>query len=100
MTLETEERGELERRLALVKVGAWQAMCCHLDLYRIDTEEEAEELRQDFREALNDTDFEGLAMQPQVWLTEREALEQIRSCFLDSYSLAQIDERLGRCAPP
>jgi hypothetical protein len=65
---------EYHRRYALVRLGAWYCECCILDLYQIKTTDEAA----DRRDRLTD-DYENdeWGMAPQVWATEREALEYL-----------------------
>jgi hypothetical protein len=65
------------KSLANLRMGAWAAMCCHLDLYEITDEEELEHIR----EQLTDPTVtrEGWM----VWATRREALEEMRSGYDD-----------------
>lgn len=62
---------ELRRRLALVKVGAWAAICCEEDLHPIKTEEEAEQVREQIRDDMIELTY---SMVPMVWKTKEEAL--------------------------
>lgn len=70
MTMMDEK--EFQRRRDLIRVGAWFSECCYRCLYRIDTEQEAQELRDSF-DVLQDCEEQDLA--PQIWATEKEALE-------------------------
>jgi hypothetical protein len=80
---------ELERRLALVTIGAWCSHCCYLDLYEIETPAEADDVREQIQWELDGE----LGMAPQVWVTEREALEYYEH-DLTEYT-AQIRKRLN-----
>lgn len=60
--------------LSRVKVGAWQSMCCHLDLYQIENEQQAEKMREELRSAISDEDY---ALLPTVWESRNDALDEL-----------------------
>ena len=70
----TEFKADMQARLDLVRVGAWYAMCCELDLYEIETEAEAEALRAELREQIEDPDPP--CTTGRIYRSKREALEE------------------------
>jgi hypothetical protein len=85
--------GDQHRRsLALCTVGAWQARCCEEDLYRIDTEEEAEQIREEIQGVIDGDDE---CATPRVWATRLEALRAIRAELAPGESTERLDRMIA-----
>ena len=78
----------------LVRVGYYATFCCHLDLFRIENEEELKDVQEDLQMWESGEDR---TLRRYVWPTYREALLEIRLRFLpnDKEPLSEIDALLA-----
>jgi hypothetical protein len=81
---------EYHRRYALIRLGAWYCECCIIDLSQVKTTDEAADLRD---RLTDDYEADEWGMAPQVWATEREALEALLG-GADSDEKPKIEARL------
>lgn len=84
-------RAEMQARLDLVCVGAWRALCCEEDLYEIETEAEAEKLRAELREQIENPDPP--CTTGRIYRSKREAFEHFATCTdLSGKTVATVEE--------
>lgn len=67
-----------------IKIGMWATSCCHRDLYQISSTEEIERIIDDWDEGISH----------EVWLSERDALLEIKMWTDDVHEISYIDQRL------
>ena len=67
-----------------IQIGQWATRCCHRDLYEIQNQSQIEQIIEDWDEGISHD----------VYLSKREALLYIKSCWGDSTERAYIDKML------
>lgn len=73
-----------------VKLGQWYTMCCHLDLYEVEDDDDVQFIRDDM---LEEDEREKLGVM--AWETRREALLDLRE-FSGEEGEAEIDALLAQ----
>lgn len=77
---------------AQLKIGQWATTCCHQDLYQIKTQDQIEEVVDDW----DDED----GFDTEVWETKLEALTEIRGRWSEPGPIAEIDRMIAALPIP
>lgn len=67
-----------------IKIGMWATQCCHYDLYEIKSDEQINQIVEDWDEGLSHD----------VYKTKKDALLDIRRGWNDQCEIAKIDKML------